>query len=518
MDKWLYLPVFVPIISAVIVYLFNRDGLYYGLYLLQAMLLGVSATFLVWTQSGKILEEVVGGWDPVIGIALKLDYRAALLLMLSVVLFTVLLIYVHKGKENDYKFLFFFMMIEGAFNGFILSDDLFNLFVMLELITILSTILILYKKDGHSLKAGIYYLLFNSLGMIFFLIGVVMVYSQYGTLNISLLASIVREGEPSGTLRFAMVLLISGLSVKSAVFPVYDWLPKAHSASLTSISALLSGLLVKAGIIGLIKLEPIFSIYAYQGVFMTLGFGTAAMGVIFAFSQKDIKQILSFHTVSQIGLIIVGFSINIDIAMLYLINHSLIKSLLFLSSGVVINHYGERRVTHIHGMWNSNKGLSVLLILGATALAGLPLTDGFISKATLSNAFGIKGVLGLMLINMLTAASMAKILGILPGETPHSFEMNKRKALSMGLLAAFIIFTGVAMTDPVQGSHALTYYLKVKNLIKWVVEFGLGAGLYLYFKRNEWPLMKHLRHFSIDFPDGVIMLTFYLYLLSVTIK
>ncbi len=517
MDKLLYLFIFLPIISGVVMYLFNRDWLYSGLYLIQIIMLALSGQYFLWTNQSRVIHEVIGGWDPIIGIALKIDRFDAILIMLSSILFPILLVYIHKNKENDYKFLFFFMMLQGSFNGYVLSDDLFNIFVMLELITIISTILIIYKKDGFSLKAGIYYLLFNSIGMLFFLVGIIIIYIQFGTLNLGLIKENLVNGNIPEGLRFAVILLISGLSVKSAVFPVYDWLPKAHSASLTSISAILSGLLVKTGIIGLMKITRAFPIYQYSPTFFAMGLITALLGVVFAFSQKDIKQILSFHTVSQIGLIMIGFSINIEVAMLYLINHSIIKTLLFLSTGVVINKYKERRVSKIDSLWINDRLLSVIILIGALALAGLPLTSGFISKATLGAQFEtFDRILWLVLINAMTFASMLKILSILPGKQKMDVHTSFQKYASMTMLVGLIFFTGLFMTDIIQGSHTIFYYFKTKTVIKMSSEFLLGAMIYRKIAKNELHIMKSMRHFSIDFPDGIILLSFYVVILTLT--
>lgn len=410
-------------------------------------------------------------------------------------------------------------MLQGGFNAFVLSDDLFNIFVVLELITIISTILIIYKKDGYSLKAGIYYLLFNSVGMLFFLVGVVIIYIQFGTLNLGLIENYLSTGVAPQGLRFAVILLMSGLSVKSAVFPVYDWLPKAHSASLTSISAILSGLLVKTGIIGLMKVTETFQLYDYSTIFFSLGLFTAVLGVLFAFSQKDIKQILSFHTVSQIGLIMMAFSINIEVAVLYMINHSIIKSLLFLSTGVVINKYKERRVNKIDSLWINDRILSVLLIVAALALAGLPLTDGFISKAELGSQFkAYDKIFWLVLVNSMTFASMLKILSILPGNKHRVVRASRQKYTAMIILVAMIFIGGLIMTDIVKGSHSPLYYYKLKTVVKMSVEFALGAIIYKKFARKEFGLMKAIRHFSIDFPDGIILLTFYVTVLTFVFK
>ncbi|MEA3423076.1 MAG: proton-conducting transporter membrane subunit [Bacillota bacterium] len=394
-----------------------------------------------------------------------------------------------------------------------MSDDIFNIFVMLELITITSTILIIYKKDSHSLKAGIYYLLFNSVGMLFYLIGVIILYIKCGTLNLSYIHEIIDPSCYDSILKTALIFLIGAFGVKSAIFPVYDWLPKAHSASLTSVSALLSGLLVKTGIIGLMKITIAFDCYNYSNVFLYIGIFTAFLGVIFAFSQKDIKQILSFHTVSQIGLIMIAFSININIAVLYLINHSIIKTLLFLDAGVIINQYKERRVNKINSLWINAPLLSVVLLIATMALAGLPFTNGFISKTTLSSGITDYKLGILVIINAFTFASMFKILNILKGNEKIEISIDRRKYLSMSLLILVILTTGIIFVDNYHLENTVLYYLSAKNLVKFAIEFALGMLIFRKIAFNELKIMKKIRHFSISFNDGIILLVFFILIL-----
>jgi multicomponent Na+:H+ antiporter subunit D len=487
--------------------------------MIQVFLLGLSVYFIRTTANNAFLHEIVGGWDQVIGISLRVTRLEAVFIMLSTTLFSLMLIYLKQNKENDYKFLFFFLMLQGSFNGFVVSEDLFNIFVMLELITIISTILILYKKDAHSLRAGIYYLLFNSIGMLLFLIGIIIVYTHFGSLNLNYIQSIITPNDYHEPIRFAVILFICGFGVKSAVFPVYDWLPKAHSASLTSISAILSGLLVKTGIIGLIKISLVFDGFNYSTTFYYLGIFTALLGAVFAFSQKDIKQILSFHTVSQIGLIMIAFSISIEIAMIYLINHAFIKSLLFMNTGVVINKYKERRVNKISGLWESNKLLSVLIILSALALSGFPLTSGYISKTLLSKyTTNIYQLIGLILVDAMTFASMLKIMSIIPGKKRLNMVQNKGKYFSMILMGMIIIMTGVFFTNYLDNEIGIMSYLSMQSLLKFAMEVLIGYIIFRTFSKKDVYLIRKIRHFSVNFPDGIILLMGFVLILIFTFK
>jgi|LGOV01.1.fsa_nt_gb multicomponent Na+:H+ antiporter subunit D len=516
MEKLLYIPIFLPMLLGVIGYLINNDKFYNIVYINQFILLCININFYFFLKQGDIIYEVVGGWDRLIGIGLKLSELEVIFLLLSVFIFTIILIYIQKKKDQDFKFLFFLLLLQGSFNGLILSDDVFNIFVMLELITITSTILIIYKKDSHSLKAGIYYLLFNSVGMLFYLIGVIILYIKCGTLNLSYIHEIINPSCYDNILRMALIFFVGAFGVKSAIFPVYDWLPKAHSASLTSISALLSGLLVKTGIIGLMKITTTFDCYNYSSLFLYIGIFTAFLGVIFAFSQKDIKQILSFHTVSQIGLIMVAFSINIDIAVLYLINHSVIKTLLFLDAGAIINQYKERRVNKINSLWLNAPLLSIILLIATMALAGLPFTNGFISKATLSSGITDYKLGILIIINAFTFASMFKILNILKGDKKIEILVDTRKYLSMSLLLLVILVTGIIFVDNYHLDNTVLYYLSTKNLVKFVLEFMLGMLIFRRIGLNELKIMKRIRHFSISFNDGIILLVFFILILIYT--
>ncbi len=517
MEKLLYTLIFLPIVLGVFIYLVNSVKLYRWIYLAEAVVMVITLQLLGAVKKGIVLYEVIGGWEPFIGIGLKFDALSATFIILATFLFTVILIFIYQSKDHDFKFLFFVLLLQGTFNGFVLSDDIFNIFVMLELITIISTILIIYKKDAHSLKAGIYYLLFNTVGMMIYLIGVIILYLRFGTLNLSLMAELVTATGMDDTVRIGVILMVSAFGVKSAVFPVYDWLPKAHSAAITSISALLSGLLVKTGIIGLMKLTSVFKIFDFSGLFYLLGIFTALMGVVFAFSQKDIKQILSFHTVSQIGLIMIAFSINIDMALLYLVSHSLIKSLLFLGSGIVINQYKERRVDKIRGLWENDSLLSVFLIIGTFALAGIPFTSGYIAKSAMGMNLPLWQLLPLVLVNSLTAGSMFKILQILGSHQPVKVDVKTSKYVAMGFLSLAIFFLGTLFPDYQSMTRDLWYYFKPMNLVKTSFEVLLGITWFFAFGIHEKALMKKMRHFSLSFDNGIVLLVFFVLSLVVFI-
>src|SRR6056297_1584012 len=307
-----YIPVLlilIPIVASMVVYLtYNK----YGNYIVFLSQGAISILAIRFFQLSEGFKEPVflnlGNWNQTVGIVLKNDSLSFAFITLTIIMWWSAILYCWKIRGQDSKFMFLLIFLEGIYLGMLQTNDIFNLFVFIELITILSTILILYKKDGFSVRAGLYYLLFNSVGILFYLLGMVMIYNLMGTLNIEILTEKLEMVENVRFLTISYIFIMAAVGVKSAFFPVFNWLPKAHSAAPSSISALLSGLLVKSGLYVFIRLSDIFQITTFNRFFFILGFFTAISGIIFALSQKDIKQILAFHTISQIGIIMMGLN------------------------------------------------------------------------------------------------------------------------------------------------------------------------------------------------------------------
>jgi multicomponent Na+:H+ antiporter subunit D len=287
-----------------------------------------------YTQNPNVAYIVLGGWNDKFAITLKNDTLSLTFIGLSLFMWTSVLFYTYKTNRIYHKYLFFLMFLEGIFLAFLQTNDLFNLFIFLELITVLITILISYKKNGPSLKAAIYYLLLNTLGAMFFLIGIIILYYTYGSINITYLQENLYLHQNHQMVKLAYILMISGISVKSALFPLFTWLPKAHGVAYTSLSALLSGLLVKGGLYLFIRVHVYmfgYDTYNMTEVFFYIGALTALVGVVLALVQKDLKQILAHHTISQIGLMMMGLSYGYGLSftggLMHIINHALFKSL-----------------------------------------------------------------------------------------------------------------------------------------------------------------------------------------------
>ncbi|BES65818.1 hypothetical protein SANA_22570 [Gottschalkiaceae bacterium SANA] len=411
--------------------------------------------------------------------------------------------------------------------GLLQSNDLFNFFIFIDITTILSTILIIYEKDGFAIKSGVYYLLFNSVGMLFYQLGFIFIYSSMGTLNMTLLAERLALAPHSPLIRFSFLFFLVAVGVKSAVFPVYNWLPKAHSAAPSAISALLSGLLVKSGLYAFLRIRTLFSFDFMNEFFFFLGLFSALSGVIFALSQKDLKQILAYHTVSQIGLIVMGISQpNTQLylgGISHLINHALFKALLFLCAGIIIHHYQKRRVTEIRGVFSTMPFVSITMIIAIISITGGFFTNGYISKSLLTyglaeHASWIR--LLFQVINLGTMASFIKISQIFFGPG-----LAKRQQINPGQWIAITTLSLACLIIPwtyeplgtAFGLHISHVSLFTpEKLLLYLIQASLGFGIVRWLMKKDPKSVRAIRHFQLSFGASNALMLLFLLLMIVS--
>jgi multicomponent Na+:H+ antiporter subunit D len=512
--------IFIPIITAVLIYLFHYKVGYVLIYLSQALLAILIIRYYYFLNGVDFQHSIViGGWSKQVGIELMNNRLSYSFLVLAIFMWWMIILYSFDKRRKDSRFYFFLLFLEGTFLGLIQSNDLFNLYVLLEISTIISTILIVYKKDGHSVRSGIFYLLFNSIGITFFLIGILLLYNITGTLNMSLIASQMDGIRGQVTTKFAFIFIMASACVKSALFPLFNWLPKAHGAAPTSISALLSGLIVKSGMYIFIRMNQLFVYEDFYDFFFVLGALTALIGVLFALSQKDLKQILAYHTISQMGIILMGISAfdqNDSIGgLLHIFNHALFKSILFLGVGIIIRHYHKRRVTEIRGVFKTLPLISIMLIIGMLAITGAPFFNGFVSKSIIKYGFKtsqIKGVI-FSLINIGTATSFVKLSQIFFGKSDIKAANSHNENLPLFILALMIILLGNYYIPLGTGFFGVDLsYVSVLNLSNWInylTTLGIGYLLYRYVIDKDPPFIKRLRHTLLTFEtSNYLLITF----------
>jgi multicomponent Na+:H+ antiporter subunit D len=320
-------------------------------------------------------------------------------------------------------FLFLFLIFQGLVNGIFLSIDLFNIFVFVELSTVVISLLIMFKQDSESIYDGMIYLMTNTVAMAFFLFGIGMLYKTLGAVDLVSLTALIAEQESSANLILPYAFLITAVSLKSALMPLFSWLPKAHGTpgAPSVVSAVLSGLYVKCGIFLFYRIQTIFRpAIDTTHLFLILGLVTAVVGFILAIAQKDIKLVLAYHTVSQIGLIMIGLNMDHPYARIgalyHIINHALFKATLFLTAGLIIEHYQTRKISRVRGVWREMPMVAAAMLMAILGITGAPLFNGSMSKYWIM--YGADDTwmnLALYLVNLGTIVSFVKYSGMLWG-------------------------------------------------------------------------------------------------------
>ena len=362
-------------------------------------------------------STVAGGWTDAIGIRLALDSLALDLILLTILLELAIIIYLWRQHLRP-SFVILLQFLVGAVMALVLTQDLFNIYVILELLTLVSFLLVAYDRRTFQIWASLKYLVLASVGMSIFLLGVAVAYTNVGSLGLAAIQRAVAENPQAGWIPLAAALLVSGVSVKAGILTFSLWLPDAHSAAPAAISAFLSGLVIKMGVVVLIRLAGVFPLAL---VLQILGAITGIGGAIYAMASKDLKRMLAFHTLSQIGYLLIGMGVANEAAakgvLAYALAHGSFKALLFLAAGAAYDVVGSTEIAElIRTRHRIPLRTRAALLLGTLAIVGLPPFDGYIAKAPLLNAaHGWANQIILLLLGIGTAASFAKLLPLFKG-------------------------------------------------------------------------------------------------------
>ncbi len=448
---WLIL---MPILTAALAMLLPVKAARAISFFMQIALLVYEGSLFLAIRSHDTIIQWVGGWPQGIGIALRADLVAIDLVLVSTIIFLFLNLYGLKKSYVNGLFLFMTLSVQGLVNGIFLSNDLFTTFVLLEVSTVAISILIMLKRDSKSAYDGLIYLLTNAVAMSFYLFGAGMLYKTAGTIDISVLESVLSRSVSAKPFILPYAFMMTAASLKAALMPLFSWLPKAHAtpSAHSEVSAILSGIYVKTGVYLLFRLQMLFSpVIDTTRLFLVLGLVTAIVGFLLAIVQKDMKLILAYHTVSQIGLILTGFCMGSPEARIgavyHIINHALFKSTLFLTAGLVIERYQTRQIYQVRGVFREMPVVATAILMAILGITGAPFFNGSISKYWI--AYGTEGtVLNylLMLINLGTIVSFVKYAGILGGRstapTPHANKAPDRWSQGVVLVMGLICLLG----------------------------------------------------------------------------
>ena len=393
----------------------------------------IALLFTVRASGTQVVE--LGGWAAPFGIVLVADLFGAIMVLLgaavgfAVAIFSVGTIDPLRAQRGHYPLT---LCLLAACSGAFVAGDLFNLYVWFELMLMSSFVLLTLGGERGQLEGAIKYVTLNLFSSVVFLAGVGLIYGVTGTLNMAHLAIRMDAlNDPALATALAAPLLV-GFGIKAAVFPLFFWLPASYHTPPPAVSALFAGLLTKVGVYSIIRTTILIfdQEWTLLGDALLIVAGlTMVSGVLGAMTQNDMRRILSFHIVSQIGYMLMGLGIALRLlgqgqaieaavmaltgSVFYILHHILVKTNLFLISGAVLKLRGTCELSDLGGITRTNPFLSALFFITSMSLAGIPILSGFWAKFTLvrggleGGAYGIVGVS--LFVSVCTLFSMIKI-------------------------------------------------------------------------------------------------------------
>jgi formate hydrogenlyase subunit 3/multisubunit Na+/H+ antiporter MnhD subunit len=401
MHSLLVWPVVVPLIGALAALVWPRQARPIGLVAVAASLAVVCLLLLRVGEFG-VLRHALGGWETGLGIALQADALSVGLLLMSALVATGVGVYAggyFADAAMQGRFWPLWLLLLTALNALLLSGDLFNLYVTLELLGLSAVALAALGGSAPALRAALRYLILGLLGSLAFLAGVALVYARYGTLDLASLAGLVGP-EPAAWV--ALALMTTGLLIKSALFPLHFWLPSAHANAPAPVSAALSALVVKAAFYLLLRLWlELFHPAATVAAAWLLGFlgaGAVVWGSWNALRVERLKLLAAYSTVAQLGYLFLFFPLlsalppgaaretAFGALVLLALTHGFAKSALFLAAGVILQRAGHDRIADLGGTARALPVTTFTLALAGVALIGLPPSGSFLAKWQLLSA------------------------------------------------------------------------------------------------------------------------------------
>ena len=404
-------------------------------------------------------RAVTGGYA--IGIALEVDALSlffALLISTAVFVSGVYSLQYMEHDNNVPEYYTLFLMLSGGVIGLVLSGDIFNMFIMVEILTFAAVALTAFRNKAHgALEAAFKYLVVGCIGSTSILVGIIMLYAQAHTLNFAQLSAVI-SGDMNNATKLAFALLFVGFGTKAFIVPFHPLAADAHGAAPASISVLISGVLTKSGIYGLIRLTyflfQTMELGTFQFLLVFIGSVSMFVCVTMALAQHDFKRLLAFHSISQIGYVLAAVGLctglGISAGLYHAMNHTLFKGLLFLCAGAVLHQTGTTNLDELGGLSKKMPWTCTLFLVGAFSISGLPPFNGFASKWMIYQAAYQKasetGNIGFLLVTLialltsvLTLASFVKVSqSVFFGKLPPKYEGIKE--VKGGMIFAMCIF------------------------------------------------------------------------------
>jgi multicomponent Na+:H+ antiporter subunit D len=415
--------IIIPLLTAFLITLIagKKDNWAVILSFLAVTALLALAIFSFVEQKNETITYSLSGWKIPYGIILVQDALTSfMLIMVGIISFTSMIFSIQyiRAISMDWRYYALFMLLIGGMNGVIITGDLFNLFVFMEVGLFSAFALVAFGNKAEEFEAAFKYTVMGSLSSTIILIAIAVTYSATSSLTLTLISERLID-KPEVTIWLG-ALFITGFGLKAAAIPFHAWLPDAHSSAPAPISSMLSGVLIKAlGVYVLIRIfyNVLNAPEVFTNAFLVLGSISIIVGVLLAVGQWDMKRLLAYHSVSQIGYILLGLGLATPFGILgavfHLFNHAIFKSLLFYNAGAVEMALGTR---DLNKMGNLTKILPVTAqtsLIASLSISGIPPFNGFFSKLIIIIAaveaglplYALVAVIG----SLLTLASFMKV-------------------------------------------------------------------------------------------------------------
>jgi multicomponent Na+:H+ antiporter subunit D len=398
------LQVVIPLVSAPVCLLLRNPRHAWACALVVSWsTLAIAVLLVQQVSAAGTLSYAIGAWATPWGIEYRIDMAGALMILIITTIGSVVMPFAWRSiqdeipKKNTGLFYTCYLLCLTGLLGVVVTGDAFNLFVFLEISSLSSYVLISLGSTRRALTASFQYLVMGTIGATFILIGIGLLYMMTGTLNMVDLSQRLPGVVDTRTIRVAFAFVTVGVSIKLALFPLHLWLPNAYTFAPSVVSAFIAATATKVGVYVLLRF--FFTVFGVRfsfdamhvgDILLLLAVAAILIASLVAIFENNVKRMLAYSSVAQIGYIILGISLastaGVTAGMVHLFNHAMIKGALFLAMGCIFLRLGSVDLRDMHGLARQMPWTMAAFVMGGLSLIGIPLTAGFISKWYLVSA------------------------------------------------------------------------------------------------------------------------------------